>query len=61
VEFDLIVEYINYINQAYCFCVQCLINGGMAKHVESMVFDGKGQARKGGMQVLQQCYFVLQG
>jgi hypothetical protein len=26
-----------------------------------MVFDAKGQAREGEMQVLQQCYFVLQG
>jgi hypothetical protein len=29
--------------------------------VESMVFDAKQQAKEGGMQVLQQCYFILQG
>jgi hypothetical protein len=31
------------------------------KHVESMVFDTKGQAKEGGMQVLWQCYFIPQG
>jgi hypothetical protein len=49
VKFDLIVEEINNINQAYFFYVQCFIDGGKAKHVESMVFDGRGQARKSGM------------
>jgi hypothetical protein len=29
------------------------INGGKARHVESMVFDAKGQVKEGGMQVLQ--------
>jgi hypothetical protein len=48
VEFDLIVEHINY--QAYYSCVHCFINGGKAKCVESMVFDVKGQVREGGMQ-----------
>ncbi len=27
------------------------------EHVESMVFDAKGQAKESGMQVLWQCYF----
>ncbi len=27
----------------------------------SMVFDAKRQAKEGGMQVLQQCYFIPQG
>ncbi len=40
-EFDLIVEYINYINQAYCYCAQCFIDGGKTECVESMVFDAK--------------------
>jgi hypothetical protein len=61
VEFDLIVEGINYINQAYYFYVQYFINGGKAECVESMVFDVKGQAKEGGMQVLCQCYFISQG
>jgi len=26
-----------------------------------MVFDVKKQAKEGGMQVLRQCYFILQG
>ncbi len=52
VEFDLIVEYINYINQAYCYCAQCFIDGRKEECVESMVFDAKGQAKEGGMQVL---------
>ncbi len=60
-ESNLIVEHINYINQAYCSCVQCFIDGKKVEHVESMVFDARGQAREGGMQVLWQCYFVLQG
>ncbi len=34
---------------------------GKVERVESMIFDAKGQARGGGMQGLQQCYFVLQG
>jgi hypothetical protein len=38
-----------YINQAYSFSIQCFINGKKAKHVESMVFDAKGQAREGEM------------
>ncbi len=59
-EFDIIVEYINYINQAYCSCVHCFIDGGKVECVESMVFDVRGQAMEGGMQVLGQCYFVLQ-
>ncbi len=29
--------------------------------MESMVFDVKIQAKEGGMQVLWQCYFILQG
>jgi hypothetical protein len=60
-EFDHIVEYINYINQAYCSYVQCFINGRKAKRAESMVFDCRGQVREGVMQVLRQCYFVPQG
>jgi hypothetical protein len=28
------------------------IDGGKVEHVESMVFDGRGQAKEGGMQVL---------
>ncbi len=60
-EFDLIVEYRTYINQAYCSCVQCFIDGQKVKHVESMVFDAEGQVREGGMQVLHQCYFIPQG
>jgi hypothetical protein len=48
VEFDLIVEYINYINQAYCYYAQCFI-GGNAECVESMIFDAKKQAMEGGM------------
>jgi hypothetical protein len=52
-EFDLIVEYINYINQmAYYYYVYCFIDGGKAKCAESMVFDAKWQSREGGMQVL---------
>ncbi len=46
-EFDFIVEYINYINQAYCSYVQCFINGGEARCVESMVFDARGQVKEG--------------
>jgi hypothetical protein len=61
VEFDLIVEYRNYNNQAYCSCLQCFIDGWKAEHVESMVFDVEGQVRESGMQVLQQCYFIPQG
>jgi hypothetical protein len=53
-EFNLIVEYINYINQAYCSYVHCFIDGGKMEHVESMVFHARGQAREGGMQVLRQ-------
>ncbi len=60
-EFDFIVEYLNYINQAYLCFVRCFIDEGKAKHVESMVFDVKGQVREGGMQILRQCYFILQG
>ncbi len=59
-EFDFIVEYINYINQAYCSCVQCFINGGEVGRVESMVFDARRQAKESEMQVLWQCYFILQ-
>ncbi len=51
-ECNLIVEYLNYINQVYYSCVQCFIDGRKAECVESMVFDAKGQAREGGMQVL---------
>jgi hypothetical protein len=61
VEFDFIVEYFNYVTQAYCSCVQCFIKGRKAKHVESMVFDVGRQVKEGGMQVLQQCYFIPQG
>jgi hypothetical protein len=61
VKSNLIVEYTNYINQALFFCIQCFIDGGKVKRVESMVFDARGQAREGGMQVLQQYYFILQG
>jgi hypothetical protein len=46
VESDFIVEYINYINQAYCSYVQCFINGGEAGRVD-MVFDAKGQVKEG--------------
>jgi hypothetical protein len=53
VESDLIVEYLNYINQAYCSCVHCFINRGKMEHVKSMVFDARGQAREGEMQILQ--------
>ncbi len=60
-KFDIIVEYLNYINQAYCSCVQCFINGRKVKRVKFMVFDAKRQAKEGGMQVLWQCYFILQG
>ncbi len=60
-EFDLIAQYINYINQTYYFFIQCFIDGGKAKCVESLVFNVRGQAREGGMQVLQQCHFVPQG
>jgi hypothetical protein len=60
VEFNLIVEYLNYINQAYCFYVQYFIDGRKVECVESMVFDARGQAKEGGMQVLQQCYFIPQ-
>ncbi len=60
-EFDFIVEHLNYINQAYCSCVQSFINGGKTKCVESMIFDAKGQVQEGGMQVLQQCYFIPRG
>ncbi len=49
-ESDLIVEYLHYINETYYSCVQCFINGGKAKHVESMVFDARGQAKEGRMQ-----------
>jgi hypothetical protein len=52
VESNLIVKYLNYINQAYCFCVQYFFDEGTAKCVEFMVFDAKGQVREGGMQVL---------
>ncbi len=31
------------------------------EHVESMVFDAKGQVGEGGMQVLQYCHFISQG
>jgi hypothetical protein len=52
VESNHIVEYINYINQAYCSCIQFFINGGKVERVESMVFDAKKEAREGGIQVL---------
>jgi hypothetical protein len=61
VESILIVGYLNYINQAYCSYVQYFFDGRKAECVESVVFDMKGQARESGMQVLQQCYFILQG
>ena len=48
-EYDIIVEY---INQAYCSCIQFFINGRKAKRVESMVFDAIRQAKENGMQVL---------
>jgi hypothetical protein len=51
VESDLIIEYLNYINQTYFSCVQCFINGKEVECVESMVFDAKGQTKEGGMQV----------
>jgi len=38
-----------------------IFDGRKAECVESMVFDAKGQAKEGGMQVLQQCYFMPQG
>ncbi len=57
-ESDLIVEYINCINQAYYSCLQCFIDGRKAERVESMVFDARGQAKEGGMQVLR---FISQG
>ncbi len=46
-EFNLIVEYPNYISQTYCSCVQCFIDGRKVENVESMVFDAKGQAKEG--------------
>jgi hypothetical protein len=49
---NLIVEYLNYINEAYYFYVQCFIDGRKMERVESMVFDVKGQSKEGGMQVL---------
>jgi hypothetical protein len=61
VESNFIVGYLNYINQAYCSYVQYFFDGRKAERVESMVFDVKGQVREGGMQVLQQCYFIPQG
>ncbi len=60
-ESNLIVGYLNNINQAYCSCVLYFFDGRKTKCVESMVFDAKGQAKEGGMQVLQQCYFIPQG
>jgi hypothetical protein len=52
VKSNLIVEYINYINQTYCSCIQFFINGGKVERVESIVFDAKKQAMEGGIQVL---------
>ncbi len=52
-ESDLIVKYLNYTNQGYCSCVHCFIDEGKTECVESMVFDARGQAGEGGMQVLQ--------
>ncbi len=49
VKSDFIIECINYIDQAYYFCVQCFINGGEVGRVEHMVFDARGQAKEGGM------------
>ncbi len=60
-ESNFIVEFLNYINQAYYFCVYSFIDGRKVKCVESTVFDARGQAREGGMQVLQQCHFISQG
>ncbi len=57
-ESDLIVEYINCINQAYYSCLQCFIDGRKVERVESMVFDARGEAKEGGMQVLR---FISQG
>jgi hypothetical protein len=37
------------------------MNGRKAERVGSMVFNVRRQAREGGMEVLQQCYFVPQG
>jgi hypothetical protein len=58
VESNLIIEYINFINQTYCSCVWCFIDEGKVERVESMVFDVRGQAMEGGTKVLWQCYFV---
>jgi hypothetical protein len=60
-ESDFIIQYIIYISQAYYSCIQFFINGRKVEHVESMVFDAKRYIREGGIQVLWQCYFVLQG
>ncbi len=49
-ESDLIVEYINYINEAYCSCVQCFANGKKVEHVQSMIFDVRGQTKEGLMK-----------
>jgi hypothetical protein len=42
VEVNVIIEYFNYINQAYSSCVYYFIDGGNVENVVSMVFDAKG-------------------
>jgi hypothetical protein len=52
------LKYFNFTNQTYFLC---FFNGGKVKHVESMLFDAKRQARDNEMQVLWQCHFIPQG
>jgi hypothetical protein len=52
------LKYPNSTNQTF---FSCFFNGRKVKHVESMLFDAKRQARDSEMQVLWQCHFIPQG
>jgi hypothetical protein len=58
VESDLIVKYLIILFNPIVFV---FFYGRKAKCMELMVFDARRQGREGGMQVLQQCYFIPQG